>query len=430
MYLIVFLLISFFFNYNNFCFATVLDCKTQDRNDYYRIIFELDKKPSYFVYQFGEKIYVRLQNILKPNNNCLNLNYKIHDDSLEYEINSKINTLKRYLYIEPNQNNKSYQLAVDIYKNEQEFENIGNFLSIKINENISNNEKTMNDLINEISDITTLDEIILDNVKADNLDELIALHNIIDEKVAEDLEKQNNDGIDLNEFINQIFKETKKNTEKQEKNIKKVEKNTYIIVIDAGHGGNDPGAIGISGRTREKNINLDFANEIKKRLSKNKNFKVYMTREDDRFISLKNRAIFSIKKNADLFISIHSDSNPNRNARGLSIYTFLNNNTNNKQRQYNISNILDNINKENKITNSERFTRLLINNFDKFNVDMIYKPHKRAKFAVLSVSDCPSVLIELGFLSNKYDEKLLKSHNYRIKITDAIIKSINNYFEL
>ena len=424
--IIFYISLIFFADFLNNCQAEIIDCRKQDRDDYYRIVFDLNKKPSYFVYQFGEKIYVRIQNEKETKINCLDLKQKLYENSIEYEINAKTNSLKRYLYIEPNHNYKYYQLVVDIYKKDQGFGDMENFIIAKVGENAEKKEKNLNDLINELADIT-LDEIIAENIKADNLDELILLNNIIDEKVAENLEKQNNEGIDLNDFIKQTIKDTEKNIKKQNKNSKKIKKdNYYIIVIDAGHGGNDPGAIGFHKKTKEKNINLDFAIEIKKRLQKNKNFKVYMTREDDKFISLKNRVIFSIRKNADLFISIHSDSNPDRRARGLSIYTFLNNDNN--KYYSDMESVIYNINNKNKVSDSEKFTRLLIKNFDKNNVNMLYRPHKYARFAVLSVSECPSVLIELGFLSNRFDEKLLRSREYKFKISESIARSVNSYF--
>lgn len=424
--IIFYISLIFFADFLNNCQAEIIDCRKQDRDDYYRIVFDLNKKPSYFVYQFGEKIYVRIQNEKETKINCLDLKQKLYENSIEYEINAKTNSLKRYLYIEPNHNYKYYQLVVDIYKKDQGFGNMENFMMKKVGENVQKKEKNLDDIINELTDVT-LDEIIAENIKPDNLDELILLNNIIDEKVAENLEKQNNEGIDLNDFIKQTIKDTEKNIKKQNKNSKKIKKdNYYIIVIDAGHGGNDPGAIGFHKKTKEKNINLDFAIEIKKRLQKNKNFKVYMTREDDKFISLKNRVIFSIRKNADLFISIHSDSNPDRRARGLSIYTFLNNDNN--KYYSDMESVIYNINNKNKVSDSEKFTRLLIKNFDKNNVNMLYIPHKYARFAVLSVSECPSVLIELGFLSNRFDEKLLRSREYKFKISESIARSVNSYF--
>ena len=426
--IIFYISLIFFADFLNNCQAEIIDCRKQDRDDYYRIVFDLNKKPSYFVYQFGEKIYVRIQNEMEAKINCLNLKQKLYENSIEYEINAKTNSLKRYLYIEPNNNYKYYQLVVDIYKEEQGFGNMENFIMKKVGENVQKKEKNLDDIINELTDVT-LDEIIAENIKPDNLDELILLNNIIDEKVAENLEKQNNEGIDLNDFIKQTIKDTEKNIKKQNKNSKKIKKDSYyVIVIDAGHGGNDPGAIGFHKKTKEKNINLDFAIEIKKRLQKNKNFKVYMTREDDKFISLKNRVIFSIRKNADLFISIHSDSNPDRRARGLSIYTFLNNDNN--KYYSDMESIIYNINNKNRVSDSEKFTKLLIKNFDKNNINMLYRPHKYARFAVLSVSECPSVLIELGFLSNRFDEKLLRSREYKFKISESIARSVNSYFGL
>lgn len=425
--IIFYISLIFFADFLNNCQAEIIDCRKQDRDDYYRIVFDLNKKPSYFVYQFGEKIYVRIQNEKETKINCLDLKQKLYENSIEYEINAKTNSLKRYLYIEPNHNYKYYQLVVDIYKKDQGFGDMENFIIAKVGESAEKKEKNLNDLINELADIT-LDEIIAENIKADNLDELILLNNIIDEKVAENLEKQNNEGIDLNDFIKQTIKDTEKNIKKQNKNSKKIKKDSYyVIVIDAGHGGDDPGAIGFHKKTKEKNINLDFAIEIKKRLQKNKNFKVYMTREDDKFISIKNRVIFSIRKNADLFISIHSDSNPDRRARGLSIYTFLNNNYNNKYYS-DMESIIYNINNKNRVSDSEKFTKLLIKNFDKNNINMLYRPHKYARFAVLSVSECPSVLIELGFLSNRFDEKLLRSREYKFKISESIARSVDSYF--
>lgn len=425
--IIFYISLIFFADSLNNCQAEIIDCRKQDRDDYYRIVFDLNKKPSYFVYQFGEKIYVRIQNEKETKINCLDLKQKLYENSIEYEINAKTNSLKRYLYIEPNHNYKYYQLVVDIYKKDQGFGNMENFIMKKVGENVQKKETNLDDIINELTDVT-LDEIIAKNIKPDNLDELILLNNIIDEKVAENLEKQNNEGIDLNDFIKQTIKDTEKNIKKQNKNSKKIKKDSYyVIVIDAGHGGNDPGAIGFHKKTKEKNINLDFAIEIKKRLQKNKNFKVYMTREDDKFISLKNRVIFSIRKNADLFISIHSDSNPDRRARGLSIYTFLNNNYNNKYYS-DMESIIYNINNKNRVSDSEKFTKLLIKNFDKNNINMLYRPHKYARFAVLSVSECPSVLIELGFLSNRFDEKLLRSREYKFKISESIARSVNSYF--
>ena len=228
--IIFYISLIFFADFLNNCQAEIIDCRKQDRDDYYRIVFDLNKKPSYFVYQFGEKIYVRIQNEMEAKINCLNLKQKLYKNSIEYEINAKTNSLKRYLYIEPNHNYKYYQLVVDIYKKDQGFSDMENFIIAKVGENAEKKEKNLNDLINELADIT-LDEIIAENIKADNLDELILLNNIIDEKIAENLEKQNNDGINLDDFIKQTIKDTEKNIKKQNKNSKKIKKDSYYVIV-------------------------------------------------------------------------------------------------------------------------------------------------------------------------------------------------------
>ena len=157
--IIFYISLIFFADFLNNCQAEIIDCRKQDRDDYYRIVFDLNKKPSYFVYQFGEKIYVRIQNEKETKINCLDLKQKLYENSIEYEINAKTNSLKRYLYIEPNHNYKYYQLVVDIYKKDQGFGNMENFIMKKVGENVQKKEKNLDDIINELTDVT-LDEII------------------------------------------------------------------------------------------------------------------------------------------------------------------------------------------------------------------------------------------------------------------------------
>lgn len=413
----------------------VINIKTQDRGDYIRFIFELSEKPKYFVYQLDEKIYLKLKDT-KPSVDIKidNLSIKATGNDIEYTIMAKTNSLKRYLYTEPAKNTKYFRVLVDVYKDEQSFENIGNFLSTKIS--LYDEEKTIDDLIAEFSDIT-LDELIKENIKPENLDELIALNNIIDEKVAEDLEKQNNDGIDLESFIQQIsgtaIEEIPAENDFEAVKINKKRKNKrFLIVIDAGHGGADSGAIG-NMSTKEKDINLIFAKEIAKQLEKNGNFEVYLTRNDDKFISLKNRVVAARKAKANLFISIHSDSNPNKNVRGLSLYTLP---KKSESTSFGFSRNRYIFRQKSKISNtsskkyaeSDKFVNILLQKFSNQEINTLFNPHKYANFAVLMAPEFPSVLIELGFLSNVQDEKMLNSDRYKKKICLAVSQSINRYF--
>lgn len=420
-----------------------------------------------------------------------NLTLKTMDSAIEYTLLTKNNSLKRYLYLEPDRNNKHYRVVVDVYREEQPFENLDNFLSVGMGaaggirsddnngkyyggyrggskgKQKSGGEKSLNDLLAEIdadaagngnganahiNSNVTLDDLIRDNIKPENLEELIALNNIIDDKVAQDLERQNNEGINLDDFLQQLVDSPmEKSRDKIEKNRKDdgktgklisaregggrnffgKKRGRYLVVVDAGHGGVDSGAVGIGG-TLEKNINLRYSLEIARQLEKMGNFDVYLTRDRDRFISLRNRIVAARKLKPDLFLSIHSDFNPDRRSRGLSLYTLLKKNGRSNSgygrnifghRRQNADGGWDS-----KHAKSNRFVNILLGEISRQNINTLYNPHKYARFAVLLAPEYPSVLIELGFLSNEYDERMLNSSAYREKIAVAIGRSVKNYF--
>lgn len=220
-----------------------------------------------------------------------------------------------------------------------------------------------------------------------------------------------------------------------------------IIVIDAGHGGVDPGAIGYSG-TYEKNITLSMAKELKEILDKNSNYKVYLTRNRDVFIPLRDRVKISRKHDADLFISIHADSAKNRKAVGLSVYT-LSETASDKEaaalaekenkadivaglnfaeHSKEVSDILLNLAQRETNNSSSEFATLLSNQMSKI-VKTVSNTHRFAGFAVLKAPDVPSVLLELGYLSNPTEERQLRQKSYRLKLANATVKAIDKYFQ-
>ncbi len=233
------------------------------------------------------------------------------------------------------------------------------------------------------------------------------------------------------------------------KKISKTKNKKKIIVIDAGHGGKDPGAIGRYHKTKEKNVTLAFAREIKKYLEKDAGFKVYLTRDTDYFISLGNRVKKSQKLKADLFISIHADSAENKKATGLSIYT-LSETSSDKEaaklaRKENKSDIIGGVNfsgassdilktlidlsQRSTMNNSAKFAQFAIKKLSQANIKVKQNTHRFAGFRVLTAPDVPSVLIELGYLSNKGDEKKLNSVYYRRKFAKIFTKIVGNYFK-
>lgn len=220
-----------------------------------------------------------------------------------------------------------------------------------------------------------------------------------------------------------------------------------IIVIDAGHGGVDPGAIGYKG-TYEKKITLEMARELKAEIETNSKYKVYLTRNRDIFIPLRDRVKIARKKDADLFISIHADSARNRKAKGLSVYT-LSETASDKEaaalaekenkadivaglnfadHTKEVSDILLNLAQRETNNSSSEFANFLSAEMSKI-VKTVSNTHRFAGFAVLKAPDVPSVLLELGYLSNPEEEKLLRQKNYRKKLAKATLKAVNKFFQ-
>ncbi len=221
-----------------------------------------------------------------------------------------------------------------------------------------------------------------------------------------------------------------------------------VIVIDSGHGGKDPGTIGNFARTKEKNITLSYAKELGKQLSNTGRYKVYLTRDDDRFIPLRKRVEIARKKKADLFISLHANSISDEAVYGFSIYT-LSEKSSDKQAELlaqkeNRADIISGINFSNAsqdimktlidlsqretMNGSSRFSSMVIKSMQQLDVENLENTHRFAGFAVLTAPDMASVLIELGYLSNKEEEKLLNSLSYKRKIAIGLTMAIDEYF--
>ena len=229
--------------------------------------------------------------------------------------------------------------------------------------------------------------------------------------------------------------------DKSEKNSSK----QYVIVIDAGHGGKDPGCIG-KGGTREKTVVLSVAKKLKKELD-SAGFKTYLTRSGDNFLKLAERAEIAEKRHADLFLSLHANANPSRQTRGYSVYTLSEKASDEEaQKLAETENAVDkigvsgfeNFSKEIRVALSalqqravaelsEEYATNCARAMDNASIDRLPGPNIRhAPFAVLR-STVPGALIELGHLSNASEEKLLKSDSHQNKLVRAIVKSVKNY---
>ncbi|TRZ47758.1 hypothetical protein D4Q80_04675 [bacterium] len=215
------------------------------------------------------------------------------------------------------------------------------------------------------------------------------------------------------------------------------------VVIDAGHGGNDPGAIGRSGM-REKAVNLDIAKRLAKIL-KDDGIQVLMTRSGDSAVSLENRVDVANNSQADFFISVHSNANRVRSLNGFEIYYLVSRNDDYKWllsaaestslgldpacfagRSRNLKAILWDMVYTYNRAESLRLSRSICRSIGS-NLQTKVIGIKRAGFYVLRGVRMPAILIEIGFLSNSDEERLLRNSYYRQQIADAIASGITNY---
>jgi len=248
-------------------------------------------------------------------------------------------------------------------------------------------------------------------------------------------------------FKKEAVIDSSKTQKVQEKLERKKSGRKPIIVLDPGHGGADPGAISARGNY-EKDLTLKMAKEVKKALEKTGRYKVYMTRETDKALTLRGRMKFAHKQNADLFISIHADSAKNKKAKGLSVYTIsekasdkeammlaerenkadiiLGMDLSNETKE--VSNILIDLAKRDTMEKSSQYANILVSEMAS-QVELVKNAHRFAGFVVLKSTNVPSVLLEIGYLSNKQEEKLLHQASYRARLTKAMVIAIDKYFD-
>lgn len=220
-----------------------------------------------------------------------------------------------------------------------------------------------------------------------------------------------------------------------------------VIVIDAGHGGKDVGAIGGSG-TREKVVTLQYAQSLRETLAASGRYRVVMTRDDDTYLFLHDRVKIARDNKADVFISIHADSNPRADAKGFSIYTVsetasdaeaaalaarenkadiiggIDLSTEDKA----VADILiDLAQRETKNKASDLADIIVANMHPK--VPLLTNTHRYAGFRVLKAPDTPSVLLEIGFLTNSSDEQRILSRENREKFNQSMLQGLDAYFK-
>lgn len=221
---------------------------------------------------------------------------------------------------------------------------------------------------------------------------------------------------------------------------------TFVVAIDAGHGGIDAGASGASTKTPEKEITLAFARVLAERLNKESGFRAVLTRTGDEFLSLSERVAIARQNGAQLLISLHADTLRQPSIRGATVYTISDRASDRmaadlaerenksdavagvefKTEPPEVSDILRDLTRRETQAFSITMANAVVSSFEG-QVGLINNPHRYAGFRVLQAHDVPSILLELGFLSNKEDEKLLLDEAWRSKVADLIAGAVRRY---
>ena len=217
-------------------------------------------------------------------------------------------------------------------------------------------------------------------------------------------------------------------------------------MIDPGHGGEDPGAMG-KYKTREKDVVLQIARRLRALIDKDAKMKAYMTRNEDVFIPLKVRVAKARKMQADLFVSIHADAFTNRSARGSSVFALSKTGATSNTARYlaqtqNEADLIGGVSRSGDRYVDHAMLDLVqtatINDSLKFGSEVlkllggVNKLHKnkvdQAGFAVLKAPEIPSILVETAFISNIEEERKLKTAKFQQQVAESIFKGIKAYF--
>jgi len=212
-----------------------------------------------------------------------------------------------------------------------------------------------------------------------------------------------------------------------------------IVVIDAGHGGRDPGARSVSGEVAEKDLTLALSRELRDDLVKRGRVRVAMTRDDDRYLTLEDRAAVARRLNAAMFVSLHMDSAPNPLAHGASVYSLSDVASDSEAARFaalenrggaavsdgngSVQAILSDLVMRAQMSASADLASRLVNK-SAGRFELRPQPHRFAAFHVLRRADTPAVLFEAGYISNADDELLLRDPTHRSAIALALAQAI------
>ncbi|MET3590125.1 N-acetylmuramoyl-L-alanine amidase [Bartonella silvatica] len=253
--------------------------------------------------------------------------------------------------------------------------------------------------------------------------------------------------IDIRKTTQERFDELFQKQQKYDFSIgpRQMQTRNFRVILDPGHGGIDGGAQGLTG-TLEKDVTLAFARVLRGILEKDSHLTVSLTRDSDIFLRLSERVKKAQEFGADLFISIHADTINIHSLRGATVYTVSDQASDaiakslaereNKvdlldgfpaDESIEVTDILIDLTQRETRAFSVNFANSVVSNLSKSNIHLINNPHRYANFEVLRAADIPSVLIEIGYLSNREDEELLNSSQWREQLANSLAHSIRQF---
>ena len=221
-----------------------------------------------------------------------------------------------------------------------------------------------------------------------------------------------------------------------------------LVVLDPGHGGKDPGAIGVRG-TQEKAVVIAIAREVQRELVAGGRYRVMLTRASDSFVALRERVARAQEAKADLFLSLHADSHADSEVRGASVYTLSEEASDREaaalaarenradavvsgvrlaNQSDTVARTLVAMSQRGTVNDSRRLADTIVQTFARNGVRLLPHTHRQAGFAVLTSPDIPAALVELGYLSNRQDEKLLTVRQHQIALARALRASVDAHF--
>ncbi len=221
-----------------------------------------------------------------------------------------------------------------------------------------------------------------------------------------------------------------------------------LIFLDPGHGGKDPGAQGVRG-TQEKAVVMAIARELQRELLAGNRYRVLLTRSTDNYVALRERVARAQEARADLFLSLHADACDNSEVRGASVYTLSEQATDREaaalaarenradgviagmklsDKDDNVARTLVAMSQRGTVNDSRRLADTIVQTFGRNGIRLLPRTHRQAGFAVLTSPDIPAALVELGYLSNRQDEKLLTVRQHQIALARALRGSVDAHF--